>query len=292
MIENVILAILVAVALFIILILILQLQLNYKINREEELNEFEKAKEDLLRRAYVMDEENQKAIIETIMYCARNRIGTAIVIEGNNKLIGMEESGDSFGIGLLTKDLLYTMVDSDIMNKGAILIRKDYIVAYNCLMPVVENKKLIEAGVGRRGLGAYGTVLTDSQAVVVLVSGETGKISFYGHIQKSLSIDLALTLKEFNLRNGMTYDELKYRLNNLLKNKGIIESLESEEVRRVVEQSKETKEERRERKRAEAKRKREEREAKAKKRREEQEAKRLSRKKSRNKDYNVGDKDA
>lgn len=279
MIDTLILAFVSVVMLLSVIMILMMMRVTYKINKEEEINEFERAKRELLSRATVLSDEHQEQIVDTIIHCSRNRIGMSLIIEGATPLRDIEETGDNFGIGILSRNLLLTLVESDLMNKGSILIRRDYVVAYNCLMPMVENTKLISAGVGNRGLGAYGTILSDDQVVVILVSGDTGKISFYGHMGEKLSIDIGLGLKEFSIRDGVGFDEIKLRLDSLMKHQGIIASLESKEIKEEIERRKETRDEKRERIKREREERRLAKKQEAERKKKESEMKRLEKQK-------------
>ena len=129
------------------------------------------------------------------------------------------------------------------MNRGAYLIRRDHVVAYNCRMPIVNNEQLISMGAGRRHLGALGTVTENKDTVVIVVSSK-GLISLFGYIGNEISIDMGLELKDYNLHEGVTTEQLIYRVHSLLTNDNLVtdpvNSLDVEKLMHV-----ETKEEKR-----------------------------------------------
>lgn len=249
------------------------------VNEIMEYNEAEYARQEMLERTVGVDDKSQVDIAKVLMHCARNKIGTAIVIEGKTPLEHIEQSGDSAGIIDINEHILKTLIESPYTNKGAILIRKNHIVTYNGQMRIderrqEENRKLINIGLGSRHVGALGEVMNNEGTVIAVVSQETGKISLFGHLSGKLTADVGLELKELNIRGGVTQSQIEYRLNDLLVGQGIEASLESEQVLTDIARKKETPEQRK------ARRKREKELAKIKKE-EEKEQRRLEKEQER-----------
>lgn len=249
------------------------------VNEIMEYNEAEYARQEMLERTVGIDDKSQVDIAKVLMHCARNKIGTAIVIEGKTPLEHIEQSGDSAGIMDINEHILKTLIESPYTNKGAILIRKNHIVTYNGQMRIderrqEENRKLINIGLGSRHVGALGEVMNNEGTVIAVVSQETGKISLFGHLSGKLTADVGLELKELNIRGGVTQSQIEYRLNDLLVGQGIEASLESEQVLTDIARKKETPEQRK------ARRKREKEMAKIKKE-EEKEQRRLEKEQER-----------
>lgn len=249
------------------------------VNEIMEYNEAEYARQEMLERSVGVDDKSQVDIAKVLMHCARNKIGTAIVIEGKTPLEHIEQSGDSAGIIDINDHILKTLIESPYTNKGAILIRKNHIVSYNGQMRIderrqEENRKLINIGLGSRHVGALGEVMNNEGTVIAVVSQETGKISLFGHLSGKLTADVGLELKELNIRGGVTQSQVEYRLNDLLVGQGIEASLESEQVLTDIARKKETPEQRK------ARRKREKELAKIKKE-EEKEQRRLEKEQER-----------
>ena len=226
------------------------------VNEIMEYNEAEYARQEMLERSVGVDDKSQVDIAKVLMHCARNKIGTAIVIEGKTPLEHIEQSGDSAGIIDINDHILKTLIESPYTNKGAILIRKNHIVSYNGQMRIderrqEENRKLINIGLGSRHVGALGEVMNNEGTVIAVVSGETGKISLFGHLSGKLTADVGLELKELNIRGGVTQSQIEYRLNDLLVGQGIEASLESEQVLTDIARKKETPEQRKARRKRE-----------------------------------------
>lgn len=242
-----------------------------------EYNEAEYARQEMLERTVGVDEKSQKVIVKTIMHSARNRIGMSIVIEGRTELLHIEESGDSAGLIDINEPMLKTIIESNYANKGAILIRKNKIVTFNGLMDEDnsrqdEIRKLVNIGLGRKHIGAYSEVRNNPGTVTIVVSGQTGKISIFGHLAGKMTADVGLALKEFDIRGGVSQTELEYRLNDLLVGQGIDASLESAEIAGDIARKNETKAERKERVRREKVLERERKEEEKAKRKAEKEA--------------------
>lgn len=253
-----------------------------------EYNEAEYARQEMLERTVGVDKKGQEIIAKVLMHCSRNKIGTAIVIEGKTPLDHIEQSGDSSGVIDINEPILKTLIESVYTNKGSILIRKNNIIAVNSHMKIderrqEENRKLINLGLGSRHVGAFGEVMNNAGTVVVVVSGETGKISLFGHLAGKLTVDVGLELKEFNVRGGVTQSQLEYRLNDLLVGQGLDASLESEEILTDIARKKETPEQRKARRTREKEVERIKREDEKERIRAEKEREREEREKSRSK---------
>lgn len=251
-----------------IVILVLQFSLVRMNQVRIEQDAFEVMKRKAMEASQGIALEHEQAIVNTLTYLSKKRIGASIIIERGSPLEDIEATGDSFGFGKLSEDLLKTIITEDgYMNRGAYLIRRDHVVAYNCRMPIVNNEQLVSMGAGRRHLGALGTVSENKNTVVAVVSSK-GLISLFGYLGNEISIDMGLELKEYNLHEGVTTDQLAYRLHSLLTNENKdlgtpINELDVAQLTHV-----ETKEERKERKLKE----KSDRELQRKKEREEQQA--------------------
>lgn len=249
MIQSLTLVVGVIVLLLLIFIFIMTFTNARTITELVEYNEAEFARQEMLARSIGVDEEGQKAIVKVLMHASRNRIGMALLIEGKTPLDHVKDSGDSAGIIDVNEPMLTTLIESKYANRGAILIRKGKIVAFNGKMSVdnvspEEYRELALQGLGNKHLGAFGEVRKNKGSVAILVSGDTGKISLMGYLSNKLTVDVGLGLKEFDIRGGVSQTELEYRLNDLLVGQGIDASLESVEVAEDIARKKETREER------------------------------------------------
>lgn len=241
--DSVVLIIVLIILILMIVAIVIGFGTYRKIMIEVEEDEFEAAKREAMRRSVGVSVESEREIAKTIVYMSRNRIGGSIIIEGRNQLIDIEDTGDSFGFGRISSEFLNTLMSSPDMGHGALLIRRDHIVAYNCRMPIYRDEQLINQGAGNRHLGAAGTMLQNKDAVILVVSGATGKISIFGHLGKETSVDLGLQLKDTDIINGVGEEELVYRIHTLLENVGMLGDLNGDDIQREIEMKYETKEE-------------------------------------------------
>jgi uncharacterized protein (TIGR00159 family) len=117
---------------------------------------------------------------------ASTKTGALIVIERNVGLKGIVDAG----VGLdaeLSYDLIVAIFNpASPLHDGAIIVRGDRIAAASCFLPLSLNPQLSK-DLGTRHRAALG-VVEDSDAVAIVVSEETGLISFVnaGRIKRAL----------------------------------------------------------------------------------------------------------
>lgn len=130
---------------------------------------------------------------------SNKKIGALIVIESNIGLKNYIESGVYID-GVLGSGLLLSIFkEVSPLHDGAVIIRGGRIIAAKCILPLTERHELLE-GYGTRHLAALG-LAEETDAFIIVVSGETGKIS------------IALNGK---IEMGASKNRLKERLNQLL----------------------------------------------------------------------------
>lgn len=260
--DSITLVMVIIILLLMIITVVLVFGTHRRVMVEVEEDEFEAAKREAMRRSVGVSINNERELAKTLMHLSRNRIGATFIIEGKTPMLEIEDTGDSFGYGEISSEFLNTLAESSTMNKGAVLIRRDHIVAYNCRMPIYEAQELKQQGAGNRHLGAVGVMLEYPDSVTLVVSGATGKISIFGHLGNETSVDFGLQLRDTDVINGVGEDELVYRLHTLLENVGILGSLNGADIQREIEIANETKEEKRLRIQREKEQERKERQAK------------------------------
>ncbi len=108
-------------------------------------------------------------------YMSAQRIGALIVLERGTKIGDIVRTGCDIG-GEVTRDLLINIfIPNTPLHDGAVIIRDGKILAARCILPLTKNE-FLSSELGTRHRAAIG--LTEcSDAVVVVVSEETGKIS-------------------------------------------------------------------------------------------------------------------
>ena len=106
---------------------------------------------------------------------AQHRIGALIVLEREINLSTYVESGIGLD-ALLSYDLLVSVFHpKSPLHDGAVIVRKNRVVAASCFLPLSLNP-LLSTQLGTRHRAAIG-VTEESDAVAVVVSEETGAIS-------------------------------------------------------------------------------------------------------------------
>jgi len=133
-------------------------------------------------------------LLNTVSIMSFRKIGALIVIENNGKLDDYIESGETIDAQISTKLLLTIFNSKTILHDGAVIIRKERILAVKVVLPLSENIEYSQK-FGTRHLASIGiTEKTDAFAIVV--SEETGRIS----VAKNGVISTDLTIDELSQR--------------------------------------------------------------------------------------------
>ena len=133
-------------------------------------------------------------IITNIINAVQNfqilHTGSLIVFERNVGLRNIIESGTLLNAKVSTSLLLTIFSKKAPLHDGAIIIKDDVILAAGCFLPLSDSDQ-IKKDYGTRHRAALG-ISEDSDAVVIVVSEETGKISlaYDGKLYTNYDIDL------------------------------------------------------------------------------------------------------
>ncbi len=130
----------------------------------------------------------------------RQKIGALLVFERESKLSEIARSGINMGGAAVSAELLINIfIPNTPLHDGAVIIKDNKIASATCILPLSQKKNL-SSELGTRHRAALG-MSESSDAVVVIVSEETGKISVAqaGQLQRDLSSD---ELKEI-LKNAL-----------------------------------------------------------------------------------------
>jgi diadenylate cyclase len=134
-------------------------------------------------------------IVMAAEYFSQNRIGSLIVVEHNVGLRTYIESGIPLD-AKLSYDLLVSIFrPGSPLHDGAVIVQATRIAAAACFLPLSLNPMLSKQ-LGTRHRAAIG-ITEESDAIVVLVSEETGSISF---------------VSEGTLHSNLTPEQLSGRL--------------------------------------------------------------------------------
>ncbi len=147
---------------------------------------------------FSFDEENStiqtaaviEEIVKTATVLSREKIGALIVIERETKIGEIIDTGIKLDSHVSVELLLNIFTPNTPLHDGAVVIRANRIKAASCFLPLTDNPNLSK-DLGTRHRAALGiTEVSDSIAVVV--SEETGKISFAlnGGLTRNLTPDM------------------------------------------------------------------------------------------------------
>lgn len=157
---------------------------------------------------FLLQDENQdtlliKNMLTAIEKLSNEKIGALIVIEASTNLESYCQSGIPIN-GDLNDELIHTLFfPATPTHDGALIIRKDKIVAAGCMLPLTQ-APLQDRRLGMRHRAALG--LSDvSDAVIIVVSEEEGVISL---------------VENGNIHRFMSKESLSSRLFNLYQNPG------------------------------------------------------------------------
>lgn len=131
------------------------------------------------KNGFINEEEAQKLLEEVtlaVTTLSKNKIGALLVFEQE---VGLNEHIDT-GMkidGLVSSEFITNIfIPNTPMHDGAVIIRGNRVMAAGCLLPLTEDRTL-KKELGTRHRAAIG-VSEHSDAVVVVVSEETGTISY------------------------------------------------------------------------------------------------------------------
>jgi diadenylate cyclase len=128
-------------------------------------------------------------LVETARSLSQKRCGGLMAVEREIGFRGVSETGVPIG-AKATPELLTTIFFPNTpLHDGGVVLRGDQIVAAACVFPLTQRQGL-SASTGMRHRAAMG-LTEDSDAVVVVVSEETGEISVAhrGHLVQGLDPD-------------------------------------------------------------------------------------------------------
>jgi uncharacterized protein (TIGR00159 family) len=106
---------------------------------------------------------------------ARNKCGALIVLERNNPLNDIIETGDTIDAAVNQRLIENIFFKNSPLHDGAMIISKNRIKAAGCILPVSHSHD-IPRELGLRHRSAMG-ISQQSDAIAIVVSEETGRIS-------------------------------------------------------------------------------------------------------------------
>jgi len=139
-----------------------------------------------------------KPLVRAIENLSSKQVGALIVLEGEDDLSGILETGVPVG-SEVTSELLQTIFfDGTPLHDGALIIRGEKIVAAGCVLPV-SNRQLYadQRRLGTRHRAAVGLTET-SDALVLVVSEETGHVSTARHGRLQANVDKTVVREQIH----------------------------------------------------------------------------------------------
>ncbi len=104
------------------------------------------------------------------------RIGALIVLERNTKIGDIVRTGCEIDSTVSSELLINIFIPNTPLHDGAVIIRENRILAARCILPLTQNETLSQE-FGTRHRAALG-LSECSDAAIIVISEETGKISF------------------------------------------------------------------------------------------------------------------
>lgn len=114
-------------------------------------------------------------IVFAVTELSRNKIGALIVIERDIKLKEIISTGIVLNSEISTQLLVNIFTPNTPLHDGAVIIKENKIAAAACMLPLASDNDIAKE-LGTRHRAAIG-MSKESDAIIVVVSEETGKIS-------------------------------------------------------------------------------------------------------------------
>lgn len=128
------------------------------------------------RKGSKLGSESTDALVEAARAMSEQKTGALIVIARQDSLQHIIETGDTVDARISKRLLMNLFFKNSPLHDGAVVLHDNRIVAARCTLPL-SSKAGIPARYGMRHKAAIG-VTEESDARVVVVSEETGEISF------------------------------------------------------------------------------------------------------------------
>ena len=140
-------------------------------------------------------------LTEACRRMSEDKTGALIVIAHKNTLDDIISTGDRIDAGIHRRLIMNLFFKNSPLHDGAVVISGDRIVAARCTLPITERTNL-PANYGMRHKAAIG-ITEESDADVVVVSEETGRISFV----KGGNVTPINNINELKLMLGASFGE-------------------------------------------------------------------------------------
>lgn len=137
-----------------------------------------------------LKEDTVNGIVRAVFKMAQVRTGALIVIEKETKLGDVERTGIILDAVVTSQLLLNIFEDKTPLHDGAVIISNNRISAATCFLPLTDSPE-VSKSLGTRHRAAIG-ISEISDAIVIVVSEETGTVSIVqnGHIERGIDTEL------------------------------------------------------------------------------------------------------
>lgn len=178
----------------------------------------------------LIDVEGIKELSAAIMELSRRREGALIVIARKSDLQEEIERGEDVGKIKIERNIIQELLrDGGYFSKGALIIRDNEIVSTNVMLDMENPPDLVRRGAGKRHLAGY-WVTENRDAIAVMVSGKTGKVSISSTEKGELNYTYGIPTKETDITRGIDEIGIASLIENRLTGKN--SRIEQEELRK------------------------------------------------------------
>lgn len=142
---------------------------------------------------------NIEELINACEIFKKNKTGALFVIERNNSLDFVRNTGDQLNLEISTPIIESIFFKNSPLHDGAVIIEGNFITGARVILPVSENED-IDSRLGLRHRAAFG-ITEKTDAIAIVVSEEKGKITFIknGEIQPYQNIENLKTMIEVEM---------------------------------------------------------------------------------------------
>ena len=119
---------------------------------------------------------NIEELINACEIFKKNKTGALFVIERNNSLDFVRNTGDQLNLEISTPIIESIFFKNSPLHDGAVIIEGNFITGARVILPMSENEN-IDSRLGLRHRAAFG-ITEKTDAIAIVVSEEKGKITF------------------------------------------------------------------------------------------------------------------
>lgn len=150
-------------------------------------------------------------ILKAIKHFHILHIGALIVFERNVGLKNIIESGTIINSRISAQLLITIFTNKTPLHDGAVIIKNNQIIAAGCFLPLSDSTQISkEFGTRHRaGLG----LAEESDAIIIIVSEETGRISMAYDNRLFTNYDIDMLKKDLKTLLGYEYEDVELKEN-------------------------------------------------------------------------------